>query len=96
MAGRKTDYEKVREKDRREKISITRCLKKLFDIEEELEKNGEDMNVPALRLRHDISISLLKKRLPDLKATEITGPGGGPIVVKPFEFEDPSETTEET
>ena len=71
--GRKTDYEKVREQDRRDKISITRCLKQLSEIEKELKKNSDEMNVPALRLRADISLNLLKKRMPDLKAMELIG-----------------------
>ena len=75
MPGRKTDYAKVREQDRRDKISITRCLNKLTDIEKELETNGDDLNVPALRLRADISMNLLKKRLPDLKAVDHTSDG---------------------
>lgn len=66
-------YQKVREEDRRAKISITRCLSKLFEIEKELEEDEKSLNVPALRLRADISMNLLKKRLPDLKAIEHSG-----------------------
>ena len=71
--ARPTKYAKAREQDRRDKISITRCLNKLFDIEKELEENQSEMNVPALRLRADISVNLLKKRMPDLKMTELKG-----------------------
>ena len=77
--GRKTNYESVREEDRRAKISIVRCLKKLSDIEEELEKNGEGLGpgagpyIGSLRLRADIALKLLNKRLPDLKAVEHSG-----------------------
>ena len=71
--ARKTTYQKVREEDRRAKISISRHLKKLFDIQKELENNADDVNVPALRLSADISLRLLQKRLPDLKAIEHTG-----------------------
>ena len=40
---------------------------------------------------------LIRKTLPDLRATEHTGEGGGPIqyAAKPFEFAE-SETAEET
>lgn len=71
--ARKTTYQKVREEDRRAKISIAQHLKKLIDIQKKLENNDEDLNVPALRLSAEISLNLLKKRLPDLKAIEHTG-----------------------
>ena len=83
--GRKTNYEKVREQDRRDKISITKHLNQLTDIQAKLENNGEDLGkdsgpyISSLRLRADISLALLKKRLPDLKAVELSGPDGGNI-----------------
>jgi len=72
MAG-KTTYQRVREEDRRAKISIAKHLKKLFDIQEKLENDDGELNVPALRLSADISLRLLQKRLPDLKAVEFSG-----------------------
>jgi len=74
--SRPTKYEKAREKDRRDKISITQHLKQLSEIQVKLEDNYENMStaqVGSLRLRADISLALLKKRLPDLKATEHSG-----------------------
>lgn len=74
--ARPTKYEKAKEKDRRAKISITRHLKQLSEIQVKLEDNYENMStaqVGSLRLRADISLALLKKRLPDLKATEHSG-----------------------
>ncbi len=76
---RKTTYEIVKERDRRAKISITRQLNKLFEIVEELEKKGPTLGVSdssyigSMRLRADIAMNLLKKRLPDLKAIEHSG-----------------------
>ena len=73
--GWPTKYEKAREEDRRAKISITRHLNQLSDIQKELEENWRDMGtaqVGALRLRSDISMNLLKKRLPDLKQSDDT------------------------
>jgi len=71
--ARPSHYQKAREQDRRDKISITKHLSKLIDIQKKLEENPDDLNVPALRLSADISLNLLKKRLPDLKAIEVTG-----------------------
>ena len=74
--GRPTTYSKTLEEDRRAKISITKQLKKLTDIQEELENNSSELGaarVGALRLCADISLALLKKRLPDLKAVEHSG-----------------------
>ena len=74
--ARPTTYSKALEEDRRAKISITKHLKKLTDIQEELENNSSELGaarVGALRLRADMSLALLKKRLPDLKAVEYSG-----------------------
>ena len=103
-------YRQALEKDRRDKISITRCLTHLTEIEEEVRglcrpikgENGELMprisaaHIGALRLRADINMALLKKRLPDLKAVELTGPDGGPIQyeAKPFSFTKPGPAAE--
>ncbi len=76
---RKTTYELVKEEDRRAKISITRQLNQLTDIVDELEKRGPKLGagdssyIGAMRLRADIAMNLLKKRLPDLKAIEHSG-----------------------
>lgn len=73
--ARPTKYEKVREQDRRDKISISKHLKQLSDIQEQLEENYDHIStaqIGALRLRSDISLNLLKKRLPDLKASDDT------------------------
>ena len=75
------------EEDRRAKISVARQMDKLADIEREIEElckvnPGGRIDagmVGALRLRTDIVFNLLKKKLPDLKAIELTGPEGGPI-----------------
>lgn len=37
---------------------------------------------------------LLKKTLPDLKSTELTGEGGGPIELRRFEFVEPEAPEE--
>ena len=71
--SRPETYRKIREQDRRDKISISKHLRKLSDIQEELQNKPDDINVSALRLSADISLSLLKKRLPDLKAIEHSG-----------------------
>ncbi len=74
--ARPTKYEKAREQDRRDKISISKHLKQLSEIQVKLEDNYENMStaqVGSLRLRADISLALLKKRMPDLKATEHSG-----------------------
>ena len=75
MADR-TRYQKIREEDRRLKISITRHLQQLDEIQKELKDDNGALNVSALRLRADISLNLLKKRLPDLKAIEHSGSFG--------------------
>jgi len=72
-------YREIREKDRRDKISITKHLKKLVDIQGQIDvllgRDTEIHNgrVGALRLSADISLRLLNKRLPDLKAIEVKG-----------------------
>lgn len=72
--ARPTRYEKALEEDRRAKISITKQLNQLADIQENLESNWQNLDnakVGALRLRSDIALKLLAKRMPDLKAIDV-------------------------
>ncbi len=87
-------YRAIREKDRRDKISIGHHLKKLVDIQRQIDvllveqrrelfnAEGEPVEISsdvpngrigALRLSADISLRLLNKRMPDLKAIEVKG-----------------------
>lgn len=47
---------------------------KLADLTQPLEPN----EVNRLKAANDARLSLIKKYLPDLKSTEVTGPNGGP------------------
>lgn len=57
----------------REKISVTKNLKNLSDIDAKLQSPDLDgIAVSALRARADIAFKLLNKVLPDLRAVEYT------------------------
>lgn len=92
--ARPETYRAIREQDRRDKISITKHLNKLADIQKDIDElcaerweglfyeDGEPANlrkaidagrIGAMRLNADISLRLLNKRLPDLKAIEHSG-----------------------
>jgi carbon monoxide dehydrogenase subunit G len=76
----------------RDSINAKRCMTALQKVSDEVDENP-DMStnrVGALRLKADIQFKLLNKVLPDLKAIEHSGEGGGPltVVVKRFEYRD--------
>ena len=92
------NFRKELEKDRRDKISITRCLTQLYEVQDtlsellapkEIIEDGEVVGhyvgridnglVGALRLKSDIALALLKKRMPDLKQIELSGRDGEPF-----------------
>lgn len=80
----------LRQAEIREKIKAGTCLGKLASVANEAE-NSEDITsnrLAALRLVADIQFKLLNKVLPDLKAVEHTGEGGGPLTVQIVRFAD--------
>ena len=61
-------------------IDGEKCLDTLFAISDEL--GAGDLNaigIQAMKAKADIQFGLLRKILPDLKATEHSGPDGGDI-----------------
>ena len=74
------EFKKEGERQRRDKISVSRCLGQLADIEDKLDEilSGDGGAVcsnviGALRLKADISLKLLDKKLPSVKAIDISG-----------------------
>ena len=51
-----------------------------LDVKEKTFKNSID----KLRTTTDYHLKLITKYLPDLKSTELTGDGGGPLIAKSF------------
>lgn len=45
----------------------------------ELNSELEALEIQRLKAAADIKLKLINKYLPDLKATEVTGEGGGPV-----------------
>lgn len=62
------------------KIDGEKCLEELYAAAKELgEGNLNAVGVQAIKAKADIQFGLLRKILPDLKATEVSGPDGGEI-----------------
>lgn len=59
------------------RIEGERHIDELNEIDQAL--SVPDADVARLKARADIKFGLLKKVLPDLRATELTGEGGGPV-----------------
>jgi len=78
----------------REKIRGSQLVNRL---ESHILPDDEGNTVEMTPTQVNAALGLLKKVVPDLKASEISGPDGGPIPVLPFEFvnadpESPEET----
>ena len=59
------------------RIEGERLLNDIDAIDTEL--SVPDADVVRLKARADIKFNLLRKVLPDLRSTEVTGEGGGPL-----------------
>ena len=82
----------------REKIKTSQLLNRLTDYalgNKVTVKGGEEKEIEMTAPQVTAALGVLKKALPDLKATEHSGPDGGPIEHKalPWSFEE-SESEE--
>lgn len=90
LEKRSRKNKELRQAELREKIQAGKCLGKLASVSQEAESAEEISTgrLGALRLVADIQFRLLNKVLPDLKAVEHTGDGGGPLTVQVIRFAD--------
>jgi len=74
---------KVRQEALREQLSAQGHVQHVIDISNKLANlEGEDLDslaIQRLKAAADIKKGLIAKYLPDLKSTELTGEGGGPV-----------------
>jgi hypothetical protein len=74
----------MRQESLRDLLSKQKHLEKAVDNIVKIEKEGASMEtneLNALKYATEARIKLLGKYLPDLKATEVTGEGGGDLFV---------------
>ncbi len=69
----------------RKRLQAGQYIRRLKEIAVKAD-SAEASQIPALRLKADIYCKLLSKCLPDLKAVEMTGEGGGPLAVTVLQF----------
>lgn len=72
----------IRQEALREQLSKQKLVEKVTDSIEKLDKLDEDLDsvkVQRLKAAIDSRLKLINKYLPDLKATEHTGEGGGDL-----------------
>ena len=73
----------IRQEALREQLSKQKLVEKVLDISEKMQKpDFDNADLPRLRAAADINLALIKKYLPDVKQTELTGEGGGPVEAK--------------
>lgn len=77
----------VQQEEIRKRINAVRCLNTLERVAGEAE-TADSAQMPGLKLVADIQFRLLNKVLPDLKAVEHSGEGGGPLTVQIVRFAD--------
>ena len=74
---------KVRQEALREQLRAQGHVQHVVEIANKLnDKDIESSDIQRLKLKADIHLALIKKYLPDLKAMELTGEGGGPVEMK--------------
>lgn len=86
MAGREhhivAQRRKQRQEDLREMLSAGKHVEHVLKICERIEKEGDEAPLTALKVVIDTKLRLISKYLPDLKAVEVTGEDGGPLIIK--------------
>ncbi len=77
--GRPSWNRQVRQEQLREQLAAQGHLQHVIDLVSKVETNEEPEKLQAYKLVIDTKLKLINKFLPDLKAMEHTGEGGGPI-----------------
>jgi len=94
---------RIRQEALREQLSKQKHIEHVIEMVEIIRKPSDDFTNDMLaryKVAIDTKLKLINKYLPDLKASEITGPGGDPIeidhhwTIEVVDAED--EDTEET
>lgn len=79
----------IRQEALREQLSKQGHLQQVVENIKKMEGQGaamESTELNAMKYATDARLKLISKYLPDLKLTELTGEGGGPVGVAAFEF----------
>jgi hypothetical protein len=79
---------KIRQDALREQLSNQGHVQQVIEIAEKLNKQAtslESTHIQALRASADLHMRLVSKYLPDLKATEVTGPDGEGLQISMIE-----------
>ena len=73
----------------REELQAREYLRQIDQVNTDVSENWQILSseqISALRLKSDINFKRLAKVLPDLKAVEISGDGGGPVEIGIVDF----------
>jgi len=87
----------VRQDALREQLSAQGHVQHVLDLSNQLADLDTELDankVVRIKAAADIKLKLIAKYLPDLKSTEFTGEGGGPVQVQEVErtIVDPEDT----
>lgn len=85
MSTRNTKQRAVRQEALREQLSAQGHVQHVVDILDKLGNEAADLDtqmVQRYKIVIDSKLKLIGKYLPDLKSTEVTGEGGGPVETK--------------
>jgi len=72
----------IRQEALRQQLSAQGHVQHAVDITTKFEKPLDKTDADRLKAKFDMHMRLVDKYLPSLKATEITGEDGGPVVTK--------------
>lgn len=75
----------IRQEALRDQLSAQAHVQHVIEISNKLSDQAtslETSHIAALKASADIKLKLINKYLPDLKSTELTGEGGGDLVIK--------------
>jgi hypothetical protein len=72
----------IRQEALREQLSAQGHVQHAVDITKKFDKPLDKADMERLKSKFDMHMKLVDKYLPSLKATEITGEDGGPVVTK--------------
>ena len=98
--GRPDKNKQRRRENLREELKAREYLRQLDEVAGDVSENWRTLSseqVSALRLKSDLNFKRLAKVLPDLKAIELSGDGGGPLEIGLVDFSslyDTDTTTE--
>jgi len=79
----------IRQEALREQLSKGKHVQHVIEIAKKLQEQHLDLEssaIQALRASADIKLKLIGKYLPDLKAIEHTGEGGGDLIVQVMNY----------